>query len=77
MTGADQLVVDVEIKLNEAGELKGEPRVLNRRSSAVFQDAAINAIRALKQCEPYDLPRDLYKGGWDHMVVRFDPQRMF
>jgi hypothetical protein len=29
------------------------------------------------QCEPYNLPKQFYKGGWDHMVVTFDPQKMF
>ncbi len=77
MAGADRLVVDVEVKLNPNGELRGEPKVMNRRSDPVFRDAATNAVRALKQCEPYNLPKDLYKGGWDHMVVTFDPQRMF
>jgi len=78
MTGASSLIVDVEVKLNETGEIVGEPRVQNPRSGPVFRDAALNAIRALKQCAPYsDLPKKLYKGGWDHMVVRFDPQRMF
>ena len=77
ISGADRLVVDVEVKLDPSGRLRGEPRVMNRSSDPVFRDASINAIRALKQCEPYDLPKDLYKGGWDHMVVTFDPQRMF
>ena len=77
LSGADRLIVDVEVKLDPTGNLRGEPRVMNSTSDPLFADAANNAIRALKQCEPYDLPRDLYKGGWDHMVVRFDPQRMF
>ncbi|MGI9522369.1 MAG: hypothetical protein ACR2PG_12050 [Hyphomicrobiaceae bacterium] len=77
MAGADRLVVEVEIKLHESGNLKGEPRVVNRHPDSAFRDAATNAVRALKQCGPYDLPRELYKGGWDHMVVTFDPQRMF
>ena len=77
MAGADRLVVEVEIKLHESGKLKGEPRVVNRRGGSAFRDAATNAVRALKQCGPYDLPQELYKGGWDHMVVTFDPQRMF
>jgi colicin import membrane protein len=77
MSGADRLVVEVEVKLRPTGELDGEPRVRNRGSDPGFRDAALNAVRALKQCEPYDLPKDLYKGGWDHMVVTFDPQRMF
>lgn len=77
MQGADQLVVDLEVRLKPDGTLDGDPRVMNRRGGALFADAAINATRALQQCAPYDLPKDLYKGGWDHMVVTFDPQKMF
>ena len=77
ISGADQLIVDVEVKMDPSGQLRGEPRVVNRSSSPIFRDAAINAVRAIKQCAPYDLPKNLYKGGWDHMVVTFDPQRMF
>lgn len=77
MRGADRLVVEVEVKLEPDGSISGEPRIVNRRSAALFIDASNNAIRALKQCAPYDLPQELYKGGWDHMVVTFDPQKMF
>jgi len=77
MAGADRLVVDVEVKLNLDGRLAGPPRVTNRHTGGLFADAANNAIRALEQCAPYDLPKELYKGGWDHMVVTFDPQKMF
>ena len=78
MRGADQLVVDIEVRLKPDGSIEGEPRVVNRRSGALYADAATNALRALEQCAPYSvLPRELYKGGWDHMVVTFDPQKMF
>jgi colicin import membrane protein len=50
---------------------------MNSGAGPLFADAANSAVRALVQCEPYDLPMDLYQGGWDHMVVTFDPQRMF
>lgn len=78
MRGADQLVVDIEVRLKPDGSIEGEPRVVNRRSGALYADAATNALRALEQCAPYSvLPPELYKGGWDHMVVTFDPQKMF
>jgi colicin import membrane protein len=77
MQGADQLVVELEVWLKPDGTLDGEPRVVEQRGGALFADAATNAIRALRQCAPYNLPRALYKDGWDHMVVTFDPQKMF
>lgn len=77
LEGIDRIVVEVEIKLKPDGRLKGQPRVVSRGRGALFQDAANNAMRALVQCEPYNLPKQFYKGGWDHMVVTFDPQKMF
>ena len=44
---------------------------------ALYSDMANSALRALKQCEPYDLPKALYKGGWDFMIVEFDPSQMY
>lgn len=77
LEGIDRIVIDIEIRLRPDGRLKGQPKVVSRGRGALFQDAANNAMRALVQCEPYRLPKNLYKGGWDHMVVTFDPQKMF
>lgn len=77
LQGIDRVVVEIEVKLGTDGRLQGQPRLVSSGGGALFQDAANNAMRALVQCEPYNLPKDLYKGGWDHMVVTFDPQKMF
>lgn len=75
--GADKVRVEVEVKLSPDGRITGQPRVVSRGSSPLQVDMANSAMRALVQCEPYDLPKNLYKGGWDHMIVDFDPSRMF
>ena len=77
LDGAQDLAVEIEIRLTPDGYLDGTPRVVDGRSDPFFRDAANSALRALKLCEPYDLPREIYKGGWDHMVVTFDPSKMF
>ncbi len=77
LEGVDRIVVELEIRLGTDGRLQGQPRVANNRGGAIFQDAVNSAVRALIQCEPYDLPKEFYKDGWDHMVVTFDPQKMF
>ena len=77
LDGIDRVVVEVEVRLRPDGYLEQPPRVINSGYGPLFADAANSAIRALVQCEPYDLPEQLYVGGWDHMVVTFDPQRMF
>jgi colicin import membrane protein len=77
LEGADKVIVELEIRLGQDGRLSGQPVVVNSGRGAIFQDAVNSAVRALIQCEPYDLPQQFYKGGWDHMVVTFDPQKMF
>jgi len=75
--GIQQMVVKVEIRLTPEGRLASPPRVVNDQPSPVFRDAADSAKRALVQCEPYLLPEDKYAGGWEHMILTFDPARMF
>jgi colicin import membrane protein len=75
--GIQQMVVKVEIRLTPEGRLASSPRVVNTMASPVFRDAADSAVRALVQCEPYVLPEDKYAGGWEHMILTFDPARMF
>jgi colicin import membrane protein len=75
--GIDKIVVDVNVRLKPDGYLDGEPRLAGSGSGALYASAAASALRALKQCEPYELPKELYRGGWDHMVVTFDPSKMF
>ncbi len=77
LDGIDREIVDIEVRLGRDGRIRGTPRVANSGHGPLFQDAANSAVRALIQCEPYDLPKQFYEGGWDHMVVTFDPQKMF
>ncbi|MBS0241383.1 MAG: cell envelope integrity protein TolA [Proteobacteria bacterium] len=77
LEGIQQMVVKIDLQLSPQGEIVGEPRVVNSNSSPVFRDAADSAVRALKQCQPYQLPEDKYQGGWEHMILNFDPARMF
>ncbi len=75
--GIENIVVKVEVKLNVDGTLAREPRVINSSPGPLFADTALSAIRAVKQCGPYDFPKNLYKGGWDQAIWTFDPRRMF
>ncbi len=77
LDGIERIVVKVEVKLTRDGRLIGTPRVVNNIPSPLFRDAADSAVRALVQCEPYSLPPDKYEGGWEFMVLNFDPSRMF
>ncbi|MEZ5851422.1 MAG: cell envelope integrity protein TolA [Hyphomicrobiaceae bacterium] len=77
LDGIDKVVVKIEVRLNRDGQINGQPRIANPQNSPVFRDAADSAMRALVQCAPYELPPDKYQGGWEHMIVVFDPARMF
>ncbi len=75
--GIDKIRIEVEVKLSRQGRLMGRPRVVSRGTGPLYADVANSAMRALVQCEPYDLPKNLYKGGWDFMIVEFDPSQMY
>lgn len=78
LEGVDKVVVKVEVKLSRDGRISGQPRIVNQQNTPLFQDAANNAVRALIQCEPYnELPADKYEGGWEFMILTFDPSKMF
>ncbi|MBV1694254.1 MAG: hypothetical protein KGP27_07325 [Hyphomicrobiales bacterium] len=77
LEGIEKIVIQVEVKMKPDGTLAQPPKVVGGQSSPIFADAANSAVRALVQCEPYELPADLYQGGWDYMVVTFDSKRMF
>jgi hypothetical protein len=74
--GADQIVVKLRLKLNEDGTLVGYPTVANSGSSPFFQAAADSAVRAVYQCQPYELPKAKY-ALWRDMILNFDPSDLY
>ena len=77
LDGIDKIVVELEVRLTPEGRLAQPPKVVNSGPGALFADAANSALRALEQCQPYDLPREYYETGWRHMIVDFRPERNF
>jgi colicin import membrane protein len=69
--GVDTPVVRVEFHLRQDGTLDGEPILVNRQSSPLYNLAADASIRALKQCAPFQLPPDKY-GAWNTVTWDFD-----
>ena len=74
--GADQIVIKLRLKLNEDGTLVGYPTVANTDLSPFFQAAADSAVRAVYQCQPYELPSEKY-ALWRDMILNFDPSDMY
>jgi colicin import membrane protein len=77
LDGIDKIGVRIEIRLARNGSLADQPKILNSGNSPLFRDMADSALRAIIACAPYTLPPDMYEGGWDHMIMNFDPSQMF
>jgi len=74
--GADRMVVRMRIQLKEDGGLANPPRLMNSQSSPFFAAASDAALRAVWQCQPYDMPKQKY-AVWRDMILNFDPREMF
>src|SRR5581483_9378568 len=74
--GADKIVIKLRLKLNEDGTLVGYPTIANNDPSPFFQAAADSAVRAVYQCQPYELPSEKY-ALWRDMILNFDPSDMY
>src|SRR4029078_303325 len=73
--GADQIVIKLTLKLNEYDPLVGEPTIANDGSSPFFQAAADSAVRAVFQCQPYELPSEKFSL-WQDMSLTFCPMHI-
>ncbi|WP_395449582.1 hypothetical protein ACHMW7_07000 [Aminobacter sp. UC22_36] len=72
------LKVSIQFNLTPSGEVEGRPEIISGGGSAGIERAAAeSARRAVLQCAPYNLPADKYAGGWDQVIVNFDPSEMF
>lgn len=77
LEGIERMIVRIEVRLRPDGSLADTPKIVNPTGSPLFRDAADSAMRALIACAPYVMPPDKYAGGWEHMILSFDPRDMF
>ncbi len=73
--GIETMVVTVSWRLRQDGSLEGEPELESAQSGALYQQAADAALRAVKNCSPFDLPQDKYQF-WSKITFDFDPREM-
>jgi len=73
--GVAGFTVRLRLQLNQDGTLTNAPQILNSGSSPVYRAAADSAVRAVWQCQPYQLSPAKY-GQWRDMVLNFDPREM-
>jgi hypothetical protein len=68
---AKKLKVVIRVSLDRAGRLTREPTLLEATASAAGPAVVANAMRALRQCEPYNfLPPEKYED-WKILDLRF------
>jgi hypothetical protein len=74
-SGADALIVDIIVRLNEGGEVENVDIVDKARmnSDAAFRAAARSASRAVIACSPLPLPSDKYEL-WKELQFEFNPR---
>jgi colicin import membrane protein len=73
--GSDTPAVTLRWRLKPDGSLDGEPQVEQPRSDPLFRLAAEAALRAVRECSPFDLPPERYNI-WRVITWDFDPSQM-
>ena len=74
--GSNQIVTTVRMRMQRNGSLAGRPEIVkqsgldddNRRYS---QRVGELARAAMIQCAPYELPDELYEGGWEDITINY------
>ncbi|GGD94357.1 hypothetical protein GCM10011390_11390 [Aureimonas endophytica] len=73
----ESLKVAIKIHFNPSGEVEGVPEITQGGGSGAQRIAAEAAIRAIRRCAPFNLPAEMYAGGWEVTNLNFDPSEMF
>ncbi len=73
---ADKLFAKISFRLNQDGSIDGQPEIEEVAGGAYAQNFAEGAVRAIRQCKPYDfLPADKY-GSWRDVTLNFSLREM-
>jgi colicin import membrane protein len=73
--GVENAVVTLRWRLKRDGGLDGDPTVQNAPPDYAGQVASEAALRAVKNCQPFQLPPDTYDA-WKDVIWVFDPRQM-
>jgi colicin import membrane protein len=74
--GTETPIVTLRWRMRPDGTLEADPRIEKPASGPLAALATESAMRAVKGCQPYDLPPDLYESGWQEIIWEFDPSSM-
>lgn len=80
-TDTTSIISRVRLRLKRDGSIAIAPELIgnlgvNANNQAYQRQMNEAAIRALQRCAPYKLPADLYEGGWEDLIFRFNPGQM-
>ncbi|MGF1455367.1 MAG: hypothetical protein ACFB6R_08320 [Alphaproteobacteria bacterium] len=73
---AQELIVTLRVNFNPDGSVAGVPRVVSSwhsQSDGYMRAATDRAVRAVLQCQPFQLPVERYKS-WRRVDLEFDPR---
>lgn len=74
---AANLVVHIRLSLTPNGMISAGPIVVNRSQlgDPFFRAAAESVLRAIRRCQPFNMPVEKYKS-WRDIELTFDPRKM-
>ena len=74
---AASLLVVVAVSLHPNGRIAKAPVVINRArlGESYFRAAAESVLRAIRRCQPFNMPPEKY-AAWRDIELTFDPSKM-
>jgi outer membrane biosynthesis protein TonB len=75
------IVSRVHLRLKRDGSIAAPPEVVGNAGVTAVNQPYVRqmneaAVRAIQRCAAYDLPADLYTGGWEDLIFTFRPSAM-
>jgi hypothetical protein len=75
INATDRFSMLILIPLKPNGALDGEPLFMGGKDAPLGPALKDSALRAVRQCAPYNLPADKYKD-WKELYIDFSPDQM-
>jgi len=73
---AQETAVKIRLRFKADGTLSTPPEIMNPQRAPYFLAISESAIRAVQQCEPFNLPPTKYDD-WKDIVLNFHPRDMY
>jgi colicin import membrane protein len=73
---ARETLVRIRLQFNPDGTLNKAPEIMNPQGSSYFVAISESALRAVQDCEPFNLPAPRYEV-WRDIVINFQPKDMY